>query len=394
MNSSKQKRHDQNFKKALSVIMMGTVCLTAIVGITAIPKPVEVSTADHKKNTILAEIAETEKADTNILSKETVKEESSSDVSVAMADAFNSSAQKMMLSNQYSVALADQKKNNDIAIKIEKWNSIKLNIRGKKINKDVPAGTVQDALAYLNIKLGENDSLNLKADTKLSDGLEIVVTNKEVKKVKEFQVINYRYITKDSDELYKGETRVESEGASGEKEVIFEETYINGKLTSKKETESKILSEAKDHVILNGTKQRESLLKPVAENITVDESEGTITDTNGNVLHYSQVFTGSSTAYTSEPGALCSTGRVARYGVVAVNPNIIPYGSILYIISDDGIPYGYAVAGDTGGFIYSHPYTIADLYFPSYDDCINYGRRNAHIYLLEGVSEDMTYTNN
>ena len=99
MNSSKQKRHDQNFKKALSVIMMGTVCLTAIVGVTAIPKPVEVSTADHKENTILANIAETEKADSNTLNKEAVKEENSSDVSVAMADAFNSSsAQKMMLS--------------------------------------------------------------------------------------------------------------------------------------------------------------------------------------------------------------------------------------------------------------------------------------------------------
>jgi 3D (Asp-Asp-Asp) domain-containing protein len=42
----------------------------------------------------------------------------------------------------------------------------------------------------------------------------------------------------------------------------------------------------------------------------------------------------------------CKTGMRAGYGVVAVDPRVIPLGSRLYIRG-----YGYAIAGDTGGAI-------------------------------------------
>ena len=116
-----------------------------------------------------------------------------------------------------------------------------------------------------------------------------------------------------------------------------------------------------------------------------------LTDIYGNTVNYTEVITGSSTAYTAEYGAICSTGRLARYGVVAVDPDRIPYGSILYIVSDDGFVYGYAVAGDTGGFVYNGTNTVVDLYFPTLDECNSYGRRGISVYVLDGVSEDITY---
>ena len=50
-----------------------------------------------------------------------------------------------------------------------------------------------------------------------------------------------------------------------------------------------------------------------------------------------------STAYTG--GGITATGAPAAVGRVAVNPNVIPYGTKLYIASPDGsIVYGYAIA--------------------------------------------------
>ena len=80
-----------------------------------------------------------------------------------------------------------------------------------------------------------------------------------------------------------------------------------------------------------------------------DKVAGTFVDHNGNTVAYSRVVNGSGTAYTAPAGALTATGVAAYHGGVAVNPNIIPYGSKLYITSTDGsVVYGYATAVDTG----------------------------------------------
>ena len=85
----------------------------------------------------------------------------------------------------------------------------------------------------------------------------------------------------------------------------------------------------------------------------------TFTDMNGNTVAYSSVVTGSGTAYTAPAGSLTATGVTAYHGGVAVNPNIIPYGSKLYIVSTDGsFVYGYATAVDTGG---DGQHTVASL---------------------------------
>ena len=56
----------------------------------------------------------------------------------------------------------------------------------------------------------------------------------------------------------------------------------------------------------------------------------------------------------------------------------------MYITSSDGsIVYGYAVAEDTGGFIYWENGATVDLYMHSYDDCCSWGWRSANIYILD-----------
>ena len=75
------------------------------------------------------------------------------------------------------------------------------------------------------------------------------------------------------------------------------------------------------------------------------------------------------------------SGTPARVGAIAVDPNIIPLGSKLYIVSEDGqYVYGYCVAEDTGSAIKGY---AVDLYYNYYDECIQFGRRDVTVYVIE-----------
>lgn len=104
-------------------------------------------------------------------------------------------------------------------------------------------------------------------------------------------------------------------------------------------------------------------------------------DENGIPVGYTAVHTGRSCAYTASPDALMSTGKAVFQGYVAVDPTLIPYGSELYIIADDGSVYGYAIAADTGYSVRAGK-IVVDLFMNEYDDCIQWGNRSVTVYVL------------
>ena len=66
---------------------------------------------------------------------------------------------------------------------------------------------------------------------------------------------------------------------------------------------------------------------------------------------------------------------------MAVDPSGIPRGTKMSIVSADGeYVYGYCVAEDTGGAIQGN---IVDLYFNTFQECWEFGRRDVLIYILE-----------
>ena len=73
----------------------------------------------------------------------------------------------------------------------------------------------------------------------------------------------------------------------------------------------------------------------------------------------------------------------AQYGVIAVDPKVIPLGSRVYIESSDGGKswvYGFAVAADTGGAIKGNK---IDLCYNTRAECLQFGRRSATVYILD-----------
>ena len=95
-----------------------------------------------------------------------------------------------------------------------------------------------------------------------------------------------------------------------------------------------------------------------------------------------QTFIMESTAYSSDPADTLGGGTVTATGqnlltnpmAVAVDPNVIPLGTRLYV---EG--YGEAIASDTGGAIKGN---IVDVHFPTYEQCVQWGRRQVKVTIL------------
>ena len=84
-----------------------------------------------------------------------------------------------------------------------------------------------------------------------------------------------------------------------------------------------------------------------------------------------------STAYTG--GGLTAMGlkpihNPSGISTIAVDPNVIPLGSKVYVSG-----YGVAIASDTGGAIKGN---IVDVYFNTLNECISWGRRSVEVTVL------------
>ena len=73
---------------------------------------------------------------------------------------------------------------------------------------------------------------------------------------------------------------------------------------------------------------------------------------------------------------------VNSYGTVAVDPSVIPYGTLLYITSTDGsFVYGYAVATDTGIAVQKGQ-ILVDLFYETYAESVINGAIQVNVYVV------------
>lgn len=268
---------------------------------------------------------------------------------------------------------------NKMHIRVSRMVKITVTADGKTAEYSVSALTVRAALKKCGIELSEDDRLSVDGKSRLVEGMHIEVTRVTTREETETVEVEYPTQVLTSDSMYEDEMEVRTPGVKGEKAVTYKLIYVAGELEGKEVLSEEVLREPTPEVVVKGVKVREAL-KPSTDNNGVG---GTIQDTSGNTLSYSRIMTGECTAYYPlKPGDLTSTGVVAGYGCVAVNPNVIPYGTKMYITSPDGsIVYGYGVAVDTGGAAMSGR-ILADLCYDTEAECSIIGRRNMVIYIL------------
>ena len=261
----------------------------------------------------------------------------------------------------------------DAEVSITRYYHVTLAHDGEEQTLLVKEGDVASALEAANLTLGKEDYTDVPLDQALTEGLVVTVSRVTYEETQETEAVAYSTKEEKTDSLYEGETKVKTEGVEGERTIVYRNKMVNGKVVETEEISNEVTTEPVDKVVLVGTKKKPSGYASIS-------SDGTLIDHNGNRVSYKKAFTGRCTAYTG--GGWTATGRPAQYGNIAVNPDVIPYGSKLYICSPDGsVVYGYAIAADTGGFA-SKGYIMADLYFDTYEECAYFGVRNMTIYVL------------
>lgn len=82
----------------------------------------------------------------------------------------------------------------------------------------------------------------------------------------------------------------------------------------------------------------------------------------------------SATAYSGH--TITATGTVPKWGTIAVDPTVIPYGTKVYIPQFDK----YFIAEDCGGGIKGNK---IDIFMNSESQCNNWGKRTIDIYIVQ-----------
>lgn len=254
-------------------------------------------------------------------------------------------------------------------------------------------GTVAEALQKAEITLGKYDICNLEQDHLLTKESYIDIVAVEYVTVSYEETIPYTTKVTYSSSLAKGEKKV-SGGVNGVRAVTVKQRIENGVIVGSEVVSTSVTREAVAKTTVIGTKKKATATKKVSSTATgkTKTLKNTIStlavpsslelDKNGIPTSYKKVMTFNATAYTDSSGNKCASGVTPQTGYIAVNPNIIPYGTKMYIVSKDGkYVYGYAIAADTGGFAKKNPYAV-DLFFNTKSECRSFGRRDVVIYFL------------
>lgn len=232
---------------------------------------------------------------------------------------------------------------------------------------------VKDLIDSLNIQLKEEDKIEPMLEEPIREGQVIKITRVTREVVVETQELPFQTVFKNNKDLEKGKTQKVQEGKKGLREIKFEILYEDGVEVAREIVEETIVENAVNEVIEKGTL-------------------ALLATSRGDITRYSNVLTMTATAYDlsfqstgKKPGdkyyGLTASGTKVRPGVVAVDPNVIPLGTKLYIESTDGSAhYGYASAEDKGGAIKGNK---IDLFFETPQEVKRFGRRKVKVYVLE-----------
>ena len=309
-------------------------------------------------------------------------------------------------------------------IDIQRMQTVTVVNQGNRSVMNTYGETVSELLDRMGIELCEDDVLSCDVDMKTYDGMTVKVVRRDVQLLQYEEKIPYETKYYEDPELAPGEEIVLIEGVDGLVRYDAEVTYENGVEVAREILEEDVLTDSVTRLVVRGPNRqitsqpgenKENAKNEEAEEPTSGSGNGTteptenntpttavpttptetttapsapsasgntLTTSSGMTYTYTEALTVSCTAYScgGSPGYTYS-GTLARVGAVAVDPNYIPLGTRMYIVSNDGqYVYGYCVAEDIGGGIKGYK---IDLYFDTFAECYQFGVRTCTAYILK-----------
>ena len=238
--------------------------------------------------------------------------------------------------------------------------------------------TVTELLARLDVRPSPLEMVSVAI---LDNGIEIIVNSEFVFYEHITNTTEHETVYQYNDKLPDWQENVLQEGRDGERREVYEVIYQDGEETARQLIDV-VDTPAEPTIIEKGTRANFANNGDDVSAINTNaDGSGTITLDNGQTLTFSSTRTMKGTAYTTggKVGTRTASGTQVRVGVVAVDRSVMPLGTKVYVVSNDGsYVYGFAVAEDTGvrG-------NIIDLYMDTYNECIQFGVRDCTVYILD-----------
>jgi 3D (Asp-Asp-Asp) domain-containing protein len=228
------------------------------------------------------------------------------------------------------------------------------------INVETQAMTVGGMFAEQGIEVQPSDVVFPPAKTKVRRGMVVSLTLVRDVLVHEDIPVAFRSISRYDHTLPIGQKVVVQAGVNGAQRTTYSAHMVNSNEVSRALVGQETIAPT-DEIVLLGTYQQ----APVMANDAAAPGEG-------ECRSYMNVW---STYYTaaSAGGTVTRTGTGVYKGIVAVDPNVIPLGTRMYVPG-----YGYGLAADTGGGVIG---AHIDLAYGA-NDVYDWGSRYVQICIL------------
>lgn len=235
---------------------------------------------------------------------------------------------------------------------------------GEPVELEVIGTTVADALIAAGMDVSSGVHAVPSLDTSIEPGMEICVADAYVRIVQEETEISFETTTAEDPSLPQGTRAVLTKGVPGKQVSIFRVLVVDGVEGLRSLVTERVVSEPIDEVVGIGTRRpaarivasRSQAKAPASGKKLVVQATGYAPGVDG-------------------VGTRTATGASAGYGIIAVDPRVIPLGTKLYVPG-----YGYGVAADTGGAIKGNK---IDLCYDTGTEAIMWGRRNVTITIVQ-----------
>lgn len=249
----------------------------------------------------------------------------------------------------------------------------------------IPATSYGESLESLFVRLGvvidASVVVSLPLNRVTHDGM--VVRVDRVGEATENYTMEIPYETQycDDPSLPLGEEKVLVAGKNGQMLCTANVTYKNGQEIERNVYQQTVTVEPVAQLVAVGTGEK---VGQISDRPLI--GDGFIVMPTGEVLTYIRKDQFVATAYTHfDEGCdeITANGARVKWGVVAVDPDVIPYGTRMFIVSNDGkYVYGLSTAEDCGGAIQNKR---LDLYMPTLEEAFQFGIRNCTVYFLGGA---------
>lgn len=261
-------------------------------------------------------------------------------------------------------------------ITIRRSQQITIHNCGERISAVSYGETLGALLNRLGIAVSEDCSISLATDSQTFDGMEVFIDR--ILELQEVYTVDIPYETVICYDpaMPQGQQEVLVEGVTGQASRLANVVYVNTEEAGRTVLKETVVTQPVNEVVSVGTGT-----STVESGVVI--GDGYIITESGEVLTYYRSEQFKTTAYTkTDEGCddITATGTYARVGAVAVDPRVIPYGTRMFIVSNDGeYIYGIATAEDCGGGIKGNH---IDLYFDTTSECFQYGVRSCTVYFL------------